>query len=39
LTVGSNMLQINTSGLPSGLFILKITSDDGTIKVRKVIKL
>jgi PKD repeat protein len=38
LTTGSNMLQINTSGLPSGLFILKITSDDGILKVRKVIK-
>ena len=38
LTIGNNGIQINTSMLQAGMFILRITSNDGTNLVRKVIK-
>jgi hypothetical protein len=38
LSTGTNTILINTELLPSGIFILKITSEDGTNRVRKVVK-
>jgi PKD repeat protein len=38
LSTGINTLLINTARLEPGILILKITSDDGTNMVRKVIK-
>jgi len=38
LSKGSNIIQINASMLQTGIFILRITSCDGTNMIRKVIK-
>jgi len=38
LMKGNNTLRLNTAQLQSGIFFLRITSDDGTNLVRKVIK-
>ena len=38
LSYGGNTLHLNTGSLQPGLFILKITSPDGTNLIRKVIK-